>query len=283
MKKNKTTICQRCGAKIEGVVDVCPYCGAKIVKPPFYKKKWFIILVAVLAIALLLSMCNGGNSGNKTETADSEYDTVVEWPDSEIGNLLPETDAKARSISIDSEYIYAYVQMTKDEYKDYVDKCKENGFTVDESSSDDGEYCYYDAKNKDGYELSLRWDKESSECSISLSAPEEKSEEEAKKKSKKKSSKKESSSETASSDGVTPEFKEAMDEYEEFFDEYVEVMKNYSEDPVGYLADYTKFLAQYSETMEKLDEIDEDSLSAADSAYYLEVMGRINQKLAEVQ
>lgn len=34
--------------------------------------------------------------------------------------------------------------------------------------------------------------------------------------------------------------------------------------------------------MEKLDEIDEGSLSTADALYYTEVMARINQKLMSV-
>ena len=83
-------------------------------------------------------------------------------------------------------------------------------------------------------------------------------------------------------EGVTPEFKKTMDEYEEFFDEYVEFMQTYqdSDDALGMLTDYTKFMTEYTEAMEALEKIDESDLSDADYAYYLEVMGRINQKLA---
>lgn len=282
MKKNKVTICQRCGAKIEGNVKVCPYCGAEIKRAPFYTKKWFIILVAVIALGIMLSMCSrlGNRKSEENSNSDPEYNTVVEWPDSEIGSLLPETDAMASSVNYDSEYIYAYMKMTKDEYKDYVKQCQEKGFKTDASSSEGEDYCYYSAKNKSGYELSLNWDGEDNECSLSLSAPEEK--EKKKKASKKKESSDNKTQDNSSGDGVTPDFKEAMDEYERFFDRYAEFMESYSNGSGGSLAEYAEFMAQYSETMSKLEDIDEDSLSPADEAYYLEVMARINKRLAEV-
>jgi len=69
---------------------------------------------------------------------------------------------------------------------------------------------------------------------------------------KEQSSKKESSKEESSeSEEVSSSFKETMDEYEEF--------------------------------MDKVSKIDEDSLSSADLAYYLDVTNRVNKKLLEVQ
>ena len=83
--------------------------------------------------------------------------------------------------------------------------------------------------------------------------------------------------------GVTPEFKAAMDSYEAFFDEYCAFMKSMSEDPTdfNFLLQYADMMARYADTMEKLDEIDEDELSPADAAYYIEVMARIELKLLE--
>lgn len=83
---------------------------------------------------------------------------------------------------------------------------------------------------------------------------------------------------------VTVDFKTAMDSYEQFFNEYVEYMKTIegTDDAgviVGAMGDY---MTQYADTMSKLDAIDEDSLSPADYAYYMEVHGRIMQKLAEL-
>lgn len=87
----------------------------------------------------------------------------------------------------------------------------------------------------------------------------------------------------ANDTGVTPEFKAAMDSYEAFFDEYCEFMKAMSDDPTNfaYLMEYAEMMTKYAEMTEKLDAIDEDELSPADSAYYIEVMARIDAKLLE--
>lgn len=57
-------------------------------------------------------------------------------------------------VSDSSDYLYVYIyDMDKKEFKDYVSKCKENGFTVDYSGSDTS----YLAKNDNGYEVSLNY------------------------------------------------------------------------------------------------------------------------------
>lgn len=48
------------------------------------------------------------------------------------------------------------------------------------------------------------------------------------------------------------------------------------------LADYGKMMTSYADWVSKIDDIDEDALSASDCAYYLEVQGRVTQKLAEI-
>ena len=53
-------------------------------------------------------------------------------------------------------------------------------------------------------------------------------------------------------------------------------------DTMGMLAEYTDYMTKYTEFMTELDDIDEDSLSAADLAYYTEVNARIMKKLAEI-
>lgn len=98
----------------------------------------------------------------------------------------------------------------------------------------------------------------------------------------------EGSSETASdnSGDVTPSFKATMDSYEEFFDKYVAFIKKYKEadanDALAMLSDYTEMLTKYAEMTEAMDDIDTDSLSTADYAYYIEVTARISTKLLEV-
>ncbi len=82
-------------------------------------------------------------------------------------------------------------------------------------------------------------------------------------------------------DGIRPDFKEAMDSYEAFFDEYIDFMTRYknADNPASMLLDYTSFMKRYADTMEKLDAINEDELSSAESAYYTDVMARISAKM----
>lgn len=86
-----------------------------------------------------------------------------------------------------------------------------------------------------------------------------------------------------SSDGVSPEFKEAMDSYEAFFDEYVKFMKKFSEskDALSMMGDYTDYMTKYADIMEKMGGIDADNLSTAEYAYYIDVMARIEKRLLE--
>lgn len=93
--------------------------------------------------------------------------------------------------------------------------------------------------------------------------------------------------EETSADGVTPEFKAKMDSLEAFFDEYVDFMNTYlnassSGDVMSMLSKYMNFLSKYADAMSDLEDIDEVNLSAADYAYYVEVYGRIMQKLLKV-
>lgn len=47
------------------------------------------------------------------------------------------------------------------------------------------------------------------------------------------------------------------------------------------LAEHADLMRQYGVMVSKLEAIDESTLSTADDAYYIEVMGRINTELAE--
>ena len=78
------------------------------------------------------------------------------------------------------------------------------------------------------------------------------------------------------------EFKQKMDDLEAFFDSYVEFLKNYDKDDLTMLVKYADMLSKYNDAMKALDDIDESSLTAQESAYYTEVLLRINKKNLEV-
>lgn len=226
---------------------------------------------------------------------------TFEWPKSEIVSLLPVPKSNTGSISSESSHHFiVYVGDTpKEEYNLYVNACSEKGFIIDYQKGDD----YYYAYNENGYYLSLKYegfnimrisiDEPSDDFIAEQQAPESSDG------SASEQNKTEDIDQTvpeqeeteninepieSSDDNIRPEFKAAMDSYEAFFDEYVKFMKKYesSTDTVNMLADYLSYMTQYAEAMEKLDEIDNGSLSAAEALYYSEVMARIEAKLLEL-
>lgn len=95
----------------------------------------------------------------------------------------------------------------------------------------------------------------------------------------------ESVQEEAPSSGIRPEFKETMDSYEAFFDEYCDFMTKYKEtdDIVSMASDFASYMTQYADFMAKMDAMKDEEMSTEESAYYLEVTGRILEKVAAVQ
>lgn len=93
-----------------------------------------------------------------------------------------------------------------------------------------------------------------------------------------------SSSASTSASGVNPDFKKQMDDYEAFFDEYVAFMKQYMANPsdTTLLSKMSSMMSKYSSMIKNFENIKNQSLSAADAAYYSEVSARIVKKLADV-
>lgn len=83
---------------------------------------------------------------------------------------------------------------------------------------------------------------------------------------------------------IRPEFKEAMDSYEAFYDEYCDFMKKYLENPMDMtlLAEYVDMVEQLGEMDEMFETWENNDLSDAELKYYLEVSGRIMQKMIEI-
>lgn len=95
---------------------------------------------------------------------------------------------------------------------------------------------------------------------------------------------------SADSGEVTPEFKELMDGYEAFMNSYCDFMKTYADTSnsgdmaalSAMLGDYSTLMQQEVEWLDKIDAVDQSTLSAADLNYYIEVTTRVSQRLIEV-
>ena len=246
-------------------------------KPPKGKKKWPIVL-AVLVILIILARISSCVSGCGSSSPSKTVDTFT-WPSSGLATELPKPKTNKGEISSNSNtYFYATLQeVTHSDYDDYIQSCKDAGYTDFSGEGTD----YFKAKAPSGAGLSLSFDGEDKTLEITLNKAQESTDEssDATDESSADSST-ESTPATSSSD-----FRAMMDGYEQFMNSYVEFMKKYenSDDTASMLADYGSMMQQYSEWSQKFDSVDESSLSAEDEAYYLEVQGRVLQKLSEVQ
>lgn len=257
------------------------------------------LLIGILIVSSLLIMTACGKSGDKSNTTFESSEPVYEsitWPTSDIAKLLPVPKSTIGKIEWEASYgfVIDVAETTKADYDEYVSLCQEAGFTENYNKGDD----YFMGDNSDGYQLYLRFD-EGDVMFIRMDEPKEtdsnESESENSEEPVNNQPEETSDSNAPESDNVeepanndttsvTPEFKEMMDSYEAFFDEYVEFMKKYKEsgNQAEMMADLADYMSKYSDMMSKLNAVNESELSIADSAYYLEVSGRITKKLAEV-
>ena len=170
--------CKQCGTEFEG--KFCPECGAKTEaetpitpppiqqqavpvqtgkakkkKKPFFLRWWFILLAIIVVGVIAL---NAGGGGEK-----------IVWDDIILGDMLPEPPANKGEIHTNSanDLWIDINDLSDKQFNDYVDACKEKGFTVDAESNSSS----YDAYNAEGYKLSLGHYGSDADMSIRLEAP----------------------------------------------------------------------------------------------------------------
>jgi hypothetical protein len=82
---------------------------------------------------------------------------------------------------------------------------------------------------------------------------------------------------------IREDFRAAMDSYEAFFDEYVDFMQRYRDNPTDLelLTQLSDMLARESEMLEEFEAWEDNGLTDAELAYYLEVHSRIYAKLLQ--
>ncbi len=239
-----------------------------------------IVLLALILISIVSTSCSNRKREKELEQRKIEESTqTYDWPSSDFANLLPKPESKYGEVEDDTDsYICIDIYGTKKEFKAYVKACKDKGFVVDHDASSDS----YEAKDSAGNKLSVDYDKETTysaeRYSIQLEAP--KTEQDSQDTTTEITESTSNSTNSSSTD-----FKAAMDSYEQFFNKYVDFMKSYNDQgkPDSMLGEYTSLMAQYVNTMSEMSEISEGELSNEDLEYYIQVHGRIMQKLAEIQ
>ena len=133
----------------------------QIIKVP---KSWIHFVALALAVVLLVPYV----SLFKMDYGDAEK---FAWSDILLADVVPEPETRfGEIIGNSSEYLSLYVYRTSAaDYGEYVDACKEKGFTVEADQSEQSYYAY----NADGYKLSLYYDESNRKMHIGVDAAEQ--------------------------------------------------------------------------------------------------------------
>lgn len=200
---------------------------------------------------------------------------ALDWPTTGLGSLVPAPNSNKGHISWNNstDFIVHIGDLTKEEYNAYVKSCEDRGFNIDFSKEDD----YYSAKNKNGYELTLRY-LGLNRIEVSIDAPEGEEE----KTSSVVSDTTEDSSEDEDGEDTGYDWQEFIDDYEAWVDDYIDFMAKYKANPtdLSLISDYAEMMTDMSEWSERANEI-KDDLSTAEALKYSAELTRIAAKLAK--
>lgn len=261
--------------------------GMESAKGRIMKRIIACTLTGVLALGMV--GCGSGKSAKSEEAveeAKTEASQGEEKKDEAEGIKMPAPASKLKG----------------KQYEDVVTQLEEAGFTnikLKEDADlttgwlhDDGEVSSVSVNGDDEFDADTPY-KPDSKILIVYHTFAEKTEKDEASKSKEKKEESTSQKQSDESDAkesvdesaIRPEFQEAMDSYEAFFDEYVDYMKSYQNDPTNaeLLMGLSDMMAKESEMLKEFDDWENDEdMTTAEAAYYLEVQSRVTAKLAEV-
>ncbi len=124
-------------------------------------KKWAIaLLVIVVAVAFL-----------KIQSCVKNQPKNLNWPTTGLATMLPDPPTKKGEVNYDYDDSFSadVAECSEDQYKAYIESCKDKGFTTDAKSASSS----FEAYTGEGYKLSLSYYSYSKQISISLKAPTE--------------------------------------------------------------------------------------------------------------
>lgn len=246
-------------------------------------------IVFIAGCVLIVPFVSLSNVSIKSNSYKEEIENIV-WSEYNLSDMLPEPKTLKGVLKYDtsSSLSLDIVGVDKNEYKQYVNACKDKGFIIDINNYSNS----FSAKNDEGYDLFLNYNEDDEKYSISLSKYNNEQSNESTDSNKNdnddnKSSDNESNDNesTTTSTGLRSEFKNAMDSYEAFIDEYVDLVKNYNSDPTNMtlLSKYTSYLEKYSKYSDDFDKWNDNDLNNEELKYYMEVQSRTIKKLSEIQ
>ncbi len=213
----------------------------------------------------------------------------ITWPTSELANTLPIPEFDGGYISTDTsnEISITLGHVSKENYDKYVNECSAKGYNKNYKKSNK----HYTADNDQGNHLELSYyggqrmnislestSSDSSSSTPTTTEPPKTNEQE------NQTTSSSSSTTSTSSNGLSKEFKDAMDSYESFMNEYIDFMKKYQANStdLSLLNQYATIMQKYSEQVEAFDEWESEDMSTEEAKYYIDVQTRVNKKLLDI-
>ncbi|HOP09887.1 MAG TPA: hypothetical protein PK629_00165 [Oscillospiraceae bacterium] len=130
--------------------------------------------ITFIAIFLLFLLCIGCSVSSES-TQPVFLDTTIKWPKSGLAKKLPEPEFGQLAGVTDTpdEFCAAFADISQEDLRDYIERVKKAGFTVDAELSDQAymgiEMFSYSAENKDGLVFMLSGT--AGTCTITLTKP----------------------------------------------------------------------------------------------------------------
>ena len=211
-------------------------------KKPFYKRIWFILLVVIIAAGVIGSFRKDSGKEEKREQTNTEFDDYSYMTEQVTERPVYEDISSTGDAEPDT---VEETEQTKEEETPAAEDEEQTAVTETEKAEEEGTAAAEDTEQDPEAEPEV----------------------------------------TQSDDGaVDPDFKAAMDSYETFMDEYIAFMKKYKDNPddMGLLADYADYMGKYTKFASDFEKWGNESMNAAETAYYVEVQTRVSKKLLEV-
>ena len=145
--------------------------GLQIIKCKNQKISTFLFIIALVLIIPFMAFINTHIDFDSSDSSPSSYeesdeDKTFDWDSLKMSEKLPDPGTnKGYDYGDNSLDVYEY---TSEKYNDYLDECKDKGFTIDPYSEYTDNYSAFD---KEGYKLRISFDDYSSEMSIELKDP----------------------------------------------------------------------------------------------------------------
>ena len=214
----------------------------------------------------------------------------IAWPTSELANSLPIPEFDGGYINTDksSEISITLGNISKEDYDKYVNECSAKGYNINYNKSNKN----YKADNDKGNHLEVSYyggrriniHLKANSSDTSSSKTTSTTTETPKTQENQNNTTSSKTTTSTNSNGLSKEFKEAMDSYESFMNEYVEFMKKYQANStdVALISQYATIMQKYSEQVSAFEKWDSKDMTTEEAKYYVDVQARVSKKLLEV-